>query len=356
MTQETSRIELTLPGAAAIAEKMAEHLAGHGGRLRREPGLWRLDFGLRRAEIEVEGPALRILAHGADASLAEEMRMDLAEHLAEFGGPVLPDWSGRDGQMPPNFRLMRVAAVRDVTPLMRRIRLEGAHLLRFTPLTALHVKLVLPPGDAAPVWPRLDAGGHLRAGNGILRKYTIRRIDAAAGWLEVDVVRHHPPGPASAWAMAARPGDEVGLFGPGGGGIPLCGPSLLAGDETALPAILRALEAMPDRAGVAALIEVAGPAEEQPAPADARLRWLHRGDAAPGARLAEAVIAAAPGPETYVWAGCEFAAFRAIRTALRGPMGHPRDRHLVTAYWRAGLAADRMERRARIAALLPGGA
>ncbi|TIV93327.1 MAG: siderophore-interacting protein, partial [Mesorhizobium sp.] len=38
----------------------------------------------------------------------------------------------------------------------------------------------------------------------------------------------------------------------------------------------------------------------------------------------------------YVWAGCEFADFREIRRIVRKEWGLPRDRHLVTAYWRRG--------------------
>ncbi|WP_245491224.1 SIP domain-containing protein [Mesorhizobium sp. M7A.F.Ca.ET.027.02.1.1] len=36
----------------------------------------------------------------------------------------------------------------------------------------------------------------------------------------------------------------------------------------------------------------------------------------------------------YVWASCEFGDFREIRKIVRKQWGLPRDRHLVTAYWR----------------------
>ncbi|WID99544.1 iron chelate uptake ABC transporter family permease subunit [Bosea vestrisii] len=39
------------------------------------------------------------------------------------------------------------------------------------------------------------------------RYYTIRRIDAAAGWVEIDFVLHEAPGPAGDFARFARPGD-----------------------------------------------------------------------------------------------------------------------------------------------------
>jgi len=39
----------------------------------------------------------------------------------------------------------------------------------------------------------------------------------------------------------------------------------------------------------------------------------------------------------FVWAGCEFTDFREIRKIVRKEWGLPRDRHLVTAYWRRGV-------------------
>lgn len=343
MTIHEAEIAVIFPAARAVAEATVAHMAGHGARVTTGPGVWRIDFGRRRAEIALTPDGLRLSASGADASLLREMRMDLADHLAEFGGPTLPDWLGRDGEAPPNFRLMRVAEVTDPTPLMRRLRLTGEALTRYDRADAMHVKLLVPPHDAPPVWPVLDAKGRLRPGNGLIRKYTIRRIDPAAGWMEIDFVRHAPAGPASAWAEAAAPGDAIGLIGPGGAGIPLDRPLLLAGDETALPAIARALEALPPDIPARALIEIADAAERQPIATHARLDWLPRDGAPPGERLARAFRAAAPDPGTFVWAGCEFDAFRALRAHLRGPLGHPRASHLVTAYWRRGVAAERVE-------------
>lgn len=69
------------------------------------------------------------------------------------------------------------------------------------------------------------------------RYYTIRRIDAAAGWLEIDFVLHEAPGLAGDFARLARPGDICGMSGPCGLGVKPAGHYLLAGDETALPAI-----------------------------------------------------------------------------------------------------------------------
>jgi NADPH-dependent ferric siderophore reductase len=119
---------------------------------------------------------------------------------------------------------------------------------------------------------------------------------------------------------------------------------LLAGDETALPAISRILaEAPPTTRGVA-LLEVAGPEEEQrlPAPVGVELRWLHRAGTAPGKStlLADAVAALdrPAGDDVFAWVAAESAAVRTIRADLRGRWGLGRAQHHAIGYWRRGRA------------------
>nr|WP_275585953.1 siderophore-interacting protein [Geodermatophilus sabuli] len=119
---------------------------------------------------------------------------------------------------------------------------------------------------------------------------------------------------------------------------------MLAGDETALPAISRILaEAAPSTAGVA-LVEVAGAAERQPVPAPAgvEVRWLHRDGTPPGegTLLADAVAALdrPPGDDVFAWVAAESGAVRAIRADLRGRWGLGRAQHHAIGYWRRGRA------------------
>lgn len=347
MNAHRARASLQAPRAAHLAQDVATHLAGHGATLSRLPQGWALDFGHRRTEIHVTAESLDLLAEAGDGSLLHEMQLDLAEHLAEFGGPAMLDWQGAAPRtQPPNFRLMTVERVTELTPRMRRLRLAGPELLRFDSSTALHCKLMFPPAQGQVSWPRLDPRGRYIPGHARIRKYTIRALDVAAGWMDIDFVIHHPAGPGSDWAAQARAGDRLGLIGPGGGGIRPAGahpdaPLLLLGDETALPAIARALEAMPPGQPATAFIEIADNAERQQVslPPDASLTWLPRDGRPYGQALVQALQDSAPDAETLVWAGCEFSAFRAMRNHLRGPLHHPRDRHLITAYWRHGVAA-----------------
>src|SRR5690606_5735237 len=88
-------------------------------------------------------------------------------------------------------------------------------------------------------------------------------------------------GLAGPWAIAAKPGDQLTLRKIGGGYSPSADADwhLLAGDESATPAIAAALEAMPGDARGVALIEAGSEADriELQAPAGIEVRWLYRG-------------------------------------------------------------------------------
>ncbi|MBE0694218.1 MAG: siderophore-interacting protein [Aquamicrobium sp.] len=137
------------------------------------------------------------------------------------------------------------------------------------------------------------------------------------------------------------------MLGPGGGSVAPAARYLLAGDETALPAIARLLETLPAQARGLALIEVADVAEEQAIAnrTAIEVRWLHRDGAAPGTTtlLPDAITALpapAQGDDLFVWASCEFCAFKAIRAHVRKQWKLAKENHLVTSYWRRGSSED----------------
>ena len=177
----------------------------------------------------------------------------------------------------------------------------------------------------------------------LMRKYTVRSLDLAAGTLDIDFVLHEDAGPGSDFAARAVAGDLVGVVGPGGGGLAAADWYLFAGDETALPAIARMLEALPAEARGHAFLEVADAAEVQPlaAPPGIAVAWLLRDGKAAGTTtlLIDAVRATAfpaEGERVYLWAGCEFEAFRAIRAFARQEKRLSNSQHLVVSYWRRG--------------------
>lgn len=346
---------VAIADAARHIPDIAGHLESHGARASSQGEATVLDFDFCRGVLSPQGGSLHLRAEAADRSLLQEIKMELAEHVVEFTGVSASDivWAGDESESgaPPNFRLMRVVSTRRITPHMQRIRLAGENLLRFSGLGNIHCKLLVPPAGVEPEWPALDAQGSFRwpggPGKPSVRKYTIRSVDAQAGTLDIDLVVHGDKGPGSAWAIAAKPGDLIGMVGPGGRGIRQADWHLLAGDETALPAIARALENLPPDSRGVALIEVADSAEEQDIvlPQGFELKWLHRNGAAPGTTtlLADAVrsVEVPAGEErVFVWAGCEFSAFRDIRSHVRNVLKLGKEQHLVTSYWRRGVSED----------------
>lgn len=183
-----------------------------------------------------------------------------------------------------------------------------------------------------------------------VRAYTVRSWDAAASQMTIDVVVHgtgDDAGIAAAWAASARPGDTVRFRGPGGGYAPRPEAPwhLLLGDESALPAIAAAAEAVPRGVPVLAVVEVASPAEEQPLASPGRLdvRWVHRG---PGTPAGQSLVAAAGaldlvalqaehGGAPQVFLHGEAGAVRSVRRTLRAA-GLAAGDLSASGYWRLG--------------------
>ncbi len=118
---------------------------------------------------------------------------------------------------------------------------------------------------------------------------------------------------------------------------------LLAGDESALPAVATALERIADGVPVRAFIEVSGPEEEQKltVPDGARLRWLHRAGRPVGEALVEAVRALefpAGTPHVFVHGEAHFV--KDLRRYLRVELGLERERLSISGYWRTGADED----------------
>jgi NADPH-dependent ferric siderophore reductase len=170
-----------------------------------------------------------------------------------------------------------------------------------------------------------------------IRTYTVRAVRPERAEVDVDIVLHGVDdghaGPAARWAASAVPGDRIVLLGPdrpGRGrmwGVEWAPPAaattlLLAGDETAVPAVCAILESLGGRPATAEGASQRGTSEERtearsrtrggaprrvvallevPAEGDAMnlalqpgvtVRWLPRSGAAHGSLLVPAVKAA----------------------------------------------------------------
>lgn len=337
-------------GARSVIDDVCEELRSHGVGVRREADHTVLTFNWGKCGIAVDGDEAILKVEASTLTGITVVREQLARHLIERS-PLLEGkivWSGAGGELtyPAWFCLLTVATTRRLTPHMQRIRFQGSDLGRYAGFENIHMRLMFPrDDDRAPQWPIVGANGvtHYPSDDVLfIRKYTIRRIDPAGGTLDVDFVLHDDAGPGSDFALRARPGDVIGMGGPGGRSAP---PDrdwyLLAGDETAVPAISRILETLPETARGVALIEVADVAEEQPIDigTDVEIRWLHRDGAATGTLLVDAVRAVefpADGSSVFAWAGCEFDASNAIRSYVRTECKLNKDENLIVCYWRRG--------------------
>jgi NADPH-dependent ferric siderophore reductase len=181
-----------------------------------------------------------------------------------------------------------VLASEELTPHVVRVVLGGSGFDTFIPskFTDSYVKLVFVADDvnvaALPRPLTLDSFAGVSAEKQpVIRTLTVRRVDPAARQLTIDVVVHGEHGTAGLWAAAAEPGQPVYLMGPSGAYAPdpAADWHLFAGDESALPAISVALEALSPKAIGKAFIEVAGPEDEIPltVPEGIQMNWIYRG-------------------------------------------------------------------------------
>lgn len=262
-------------------------------------------------------------------------------------------------------RFIRVSAVRRLTPHMARITFDGDDLTDFHyDEPDQQVKLYFPkPGQDVPRMP--EPGGDFlawyQAFNDIpeherpwMRSYTIRAHHQDSGTIDVDFVLHADAGPATRWAHTARPGDVIAMFGPSAAfaratpidtSIRAAGWVLLAGDDTAVPAIGALLESLPAGTRAIAYLEVGGAVERQrfDTRGEVTVHWLHRDGLKPGHSelLPDAVRAAEfpPGP-VFAWLAGEAGVVRALRRHLTTERGVPKQAIEFTGHWRLTLTQD----------------
>ncbi|ODT71075.1 MAG: NADPH-dependent ferric siderophore reductase [Pelagibacterium sp. SCN 63-23] len=244
------------------------------------------------------------------------------------------------------LRLLTATQVTDITPLMRRVRLEGDLVGFASPGHADHIKAFFFPEGVTPLLPPIGPNGaEFPPGTRPeMRDYTPRFWNVEDGWIELDFVLHGD-GPASLWAESAAPGTTLVIGGPRGSVVvPMAYDwYLLAGDETALPAIGRRIEELPAGAKVLAFIEVENAAEEQVfgTKSDLALAYVHRNGAAAGTTglLLEALKGADfPAGTAYAYIAGEVTMAQSIRAHLTAERGFDPRYIKAAGYWRLGVA------------------
>lgn len=232
---------------------------------------------------------------------------------------------------------------------MVRITLGGSELSDFVSSgTDQRIKLCLPkPGEPTPLGrTRAEVFALPPKQQPVQRTYTVRSFDPQRLTLAIDFVVHEHGGPGTTWASTVQPGEQIVTVGPSPAyqPDPAADALVLAGDETALPAIAAIVEELPPRARVLAFVEVADAAEQQrvESAADVQWTWLHR-DGVPAGHsslLADTIREADLGPNPHIWAGAEASVIRNLREHCQQALGLDRKRVYALAYWRLGKAGD----------------
>lgn len=344
----TAKAQIAISQPRSMLDQLCDHLVEHGAGHALQDGRHDLQFPFGTAVLTETPEGILAVVQGQTLFSIVELRGIIAGHMQEFAPvPLEIRWTGDGAQItrPPNYRVLRVIACHNLTPRMRRIRFAADDLSIFSGLDNIHVRLVFASGGSGLVHPELGPDGLERWPDGdgapAFRRYTIRDIDVAAGHVDIDFVLHaEAAGPGSRFAEDARTGDMIGMIGPGGGSLPLDRDwYLLAGDETALPAIARFLELLPIDARGHVLIQIEDDAERQ-ALADRPglpVTWVRRPET-----LAQAVSTCRPPDPVdhpFVWVGTEDLDFRALRVLVRQDLMMKKGQHSVVSYWRKGHAA-----------------
>lgn len=193
---------------------------------------------------------------------------------------------------------------------------------------------------------RFDMRGYLhyltlpKATRPVIRNYTVREYRAGSSELDIDFVVHGSEGVAGPWASSLPIGAPVALIDQGCGYRPVAGAEkvILAGDESALPAVLGILRDLPSDTRGAAIIEIPHADDRQSvcAPSNIDVQWIVRSrDVRPGSEALRAVqrLGTQDEPVSAFFAGEQHLATGA-RRHLVTTCAVPKSAVNFTGYWR----------------------
>lgn len=218
-----------------------------------------------------------------------------------------------------------------LTPRLVRVVLGGPGFEDFVPngFSDQYIKLVFGTADEP-----------------VMRTYTIRWIDHGRREIAVDFVVHGDEGVAGPWAATVQPGERVAVRGPGGAYLPGADAPwhLMAGDESAVPAIAASVEALPGDAIGYVFIEIGDETDRIPlrAPEGVEVAWVRRDAAGDGTGVDAPLVGAVRGarwldgvPHVFVHGEAE-TVMKGIRPYIRKERGVPAERASISGYWRRG--------------------
>ncbi|WP_430592418.1 siderophore-interacting protein [Humidisolicoccus flavus] len=250
-------------------------------------------------------------------------------------------------------REVQVRRITEITPLMRRITLGGPELEAFTkdgfehpaflaPGFDDHIKLIFASdGDIERALPiQLQHGIEWQPVETRLgRDYTPHHVTADS--FELDFVVHGE-GPAVQWALHANIGDSLSFVGPKSS-INLPDDLdwiVLAGDETALPAIQRFVDERPSEAPATIAVTITRPEARQPLTLGKhdRVEWIID-ESNSGIPLLDHLRSLDITPISqsnaagFAWVAGESKSLLPIRRFFAREIGLPKSNMNITGYW-----------------------
>lgn len=251
--------------------------------------------------------------------------------------------------------ILSVKRTEYLTPHYIRITLIGDDVALFKETTiGVNNKIFLPPTGVNEIhfpvfnentekWD--DPSEELKP---IVRTYTHRGIDLDKKEMIIDFVAHGDSGPASAWAIQAKPGDLLGVAMKAKTSVlyPQADWYLLAGDATGIPVLASILESLPANAKGVAYIEVLNKEEELPltTAADIQINWVHNPTPGENTLLSDAIRGITLPDHTNItvfgYVAAEFSNVKNIRSFLRKEKDWPQEALYAYSYWRYGKSED----------------
>lgn len=350
----SAQTSVALPDPQAIVAAFHEHFSEYMTMTRDGEAVhFEADYGNGTFGAEDGRFAARINCVSENVLLS--VKAMVAEHIVEFSGDTSLDfrWEGHGAELRelPNLFSGRVVRAYNLTPKMRRVVIAIDKGIERLMTGGLHVRILILPDQARePVWPHLSKTGAIVWPQGedelARRVYTIRSGDIARGEIDLDFVMHEGDAmPGAHFGATAAAGDIVGIVGPGGE-LPDADTYVFAGDETALPVMLRMAEEMPAGKKLTVYAEIDNEDERQTihSKSDMTWNWLYRnGPAAGTAGLLEQALRTHPWSThegLHVFVGCEKGEARIVKKVLADEAKLPKKTFVTAGYWVMGANDD----------------
>ncbi|UJB72393.1 siderophore-interacting protein (plasmid) [Acaryochloris sp. 'Moss Beach'] len=218
---------------------------------------------------------------------------------------------------------------------MRRIVLRGNDLQDFpVGQESAHVKVIVPqPGETKP---KLEFNSGAKKW---IRSYTVRAFDTEQHRLTIDFSVNNHSGIVADWAVQARPGDYLGIGGPG----PVKHTDfsadwhLIVGDFSALPALAATVEKLPTSSKGYVLAQVPTVQDQQhiDVPPNMNFQWIVNPDVSCNELLKHIQKIDWMDGQPAIFIAGEESQMKAMHGYVKTQPGYTKTKTYASGYWKA---------------------